>query len=393
MGLLAFADHGINAYVGTAAWLEAHKQNDFSYRPAHDATAAGRFGSLTASVILQVLLPLCIIALGFAAFSGERESGTWRHLLSLGLERRVFAIGKAVGLSGALGLMLVLATAAGVALLISVGPVGADSPTSARGVLLLCAYLAYLGTWTLLTLAVSAAAPSSRASLLILLAGWMVAILMPRLTSDAARWMYPTPSTLEFNARIAADMRNGIDGHNPEDKRAAELRAQLLKQYNVIREEDLPVNFLGISLQAGEDYGNQVFDKHYGALWQSFALQNRLHLAGSAFSPLPAIREVSMGLSGSDWEHYRHFAQAAETYRRVLVKTMNDELAYRSISRSYEADVRDSETWASVPDFAYRSPGLGGILEQQRAAWIILTLWLGAAACAALWATGRLRAD
>ena len=93
--------------MGVAVWLEAHKQNDFRYRPAQDATAVARFGELSAAAVLQLLVPLLIILLGFSAFAGERDLGTLRQLLSLGVRPRDLAAGKALGVASALGLLLV----------------------------------------------------------------------------------------------------------------------------------------------------------------------------------------------------------------------------------------------------------------------------------------------
>jgi len=66
---LAFIDRGIESFTGSAVWLEAHKQNEFRYRPAQDQTALARFGELTAATVLQILLPLLIILLTFTAFA------------------------------------------------------------------------------------------------------------------------------------------------------------------------------------------------------------------------------------------------------------------------------------------------------------------------------------
>lgn len=44
---LAVFDRGVEAYLGVAVYLEAHKQNPTRYRPAADATAAAHFGELT----------------------------------------------------------------------------------------------------------------------------------------------------------------------------------------------------------------------------------------------------------------------------------------------------------------------------------------------------------
>ena len=70
---LAVVDPGVQAYLGSAVYLEAHKQNEPLYRPAQDGTALQRFGDLSPALVGQALLPLLVILLGFAAFAGERE--------------------------------------------------------------------------------------------------------------------------------------------------------------------------------------------------------------------------------------------------------------------------------------------------------------------------------
>ena len=115
---LAYVDRGLDAYLGTTVWLEAHWQNPFELRPAEDRTALQRFGDLTAALVLQLLIPLFIVLLAFPTFAGERESGTLRLLLSAGAEPRQLALGKAMGLAGALFVVLVPAALLGGLLLV-----------------------------------------------------------------------------------------------------------------------------------------------------------------------------------------------------------------------------------------------------------------------------------
>ncbi|RYG67721.1 hypothetical protein EON80_13020, partial [bacterium] len=115
--LLSFVEPGIHPYTGVAVWLEAHKQNDFQGRPARDATSVGRFGTLSASFVMQVLIPLLIVLLAFGTFAAERESGTMRQVLSLGVSKTTWALGKMLGLALALAVLLVPATIIGVAVL------------------------------------------------------------------------------------------------------------------------------------------------------------------------------------------------------------------------------------------------------------------------------------
>ncbi len=105
--VLSFVDQGVDPYTGVAVWLEAHKQNDFKYRPVQDANALARFGDLTAAAVLQILVPLLIVLLAFSAFAGEREQGTLRQLLAIGIPRQSLVAGKAAGLAAAMSLVLI----------------------------------------------------------------------------------------------------------------------------------------------------------------------------------------------------------------------------------------------------------------------------------------------
>jgi ABC-2 type transport system permease protein len=388
--VLALFDQGIDPYVGTAVWLEAHKQNHFGYKPSADSTLAERFGQLTAAMVLQALLPLVLIALAFSSFAGEQEQGTMRQLLSLGIPRGTLAAGKAAGVAAALGLLAVPAAIAGGLSLAALGssPAGSAMP---RVLLLAAAYSAYLLTFVLLALAISAMFRSSRPALLVLLALWTLNLLAPRLASDTARRLYPTPSSLQFSSQVAADMRLGIDGHNPEGRRADELKQRTLAKFGVNRIEDLPVNFSGIALQEGEEYGYKVFDRRYAELWGAFERQNAVHLAGAVISPLLAMRAFSMGLAGTDWSHHRHFAEAAESYRRMMVNRMNHELIAHGLNPDYSKNARGRELWEQIPDFSYSPPSLSWVLTRQTSSLVLLMGWLGASCLAVVGAIGRLR--
>jgi ABC-2 type transport system permease protein len=103
---LSLMDTGLDPYTGISVWLEAHYQNPSRYRPAEDTTAVQRFGELTAATVLQLLLPLLIVLLSFNAFAGEREMGTLRQLLSLGVSKKTLVFGKAPGITSALVLFV-----------------------------------------------------------------------------------------------------------------------------------------------------------------------------------------------------------------------------------------------------------------------------------------------
>ncbi len=66
-------------------------------------------------------------------------------------------------------------------------------------------------------------------------------------------------------------------------------RGQLLKQYSVASVDALPIAFSGVSLQEGEEHTNEVFDKHFGALFDQYARQNRADQWSALAAPSLAV--------------------------------------------------------------------------------------------------------
>ncbi len=388
---LAFVDRGVEAYTGVAVWLEAHKQNDFRYRSAADQTALARFGELTAATVLQILLPLLIILLAFNAFAGERESGTLRQVLSLGVSAKNLAFGKVLGLTGVLALLLVPAVLIGAVALMLNGDEAGEPFNAARFALLVIGYLLYLSVFVFVSLAVSARASSSRFALLVLLGFWITScLIVPRAATDIARRIYPTASALEFAAQMENDIKNGTDGHNPSDKRLADLKNEAMQQYGVSRLEDLPVNFDGIALQAGEDFGNQVFDEHYGNLWNQFERQDKVRQLAAVLAPQLAASSLSRGLAGTDFAQHRDFAIAAENHRRLLIRTINED-TMKNARYGDTKYVASANLWEKVPEFQYAAPETAAILKKQSGGILVLFGWFVVSILLMIWATARMR--
>lgn len=378
---LSMIDTGIDPYVGVAAWLEAHKQNEFRYRPAQDRTSIQRFGELTAAEILQSLLPLFVILLAFPALAGEREAGTLRQVLSLGVRRRDLLAGKALGITVAMLLVLVPATILGVAALALTADGGLLAGSFSRSALLVGAYLAYFHVFIALSLAASAWLPSSRLALVALLAFWMVnALVAPRLASDVAGAVHPLPSAIEFRAAMDEDLADtrGVE------KQVAEERARLLREHNAEDINAVPIGFSGISLQLGEEHANHVFDRHYGQLFDVYDRQNALVRRAGFAAPLLPMRSISMGLAGTDLDHHRTFVTAAEAYRRDMQRLLNVDIAEHQ--RPGQVYLAGADLWSRVPDFSYVTPSTGWVLARQAgsltllAGWALLALALALAA-------------
>lgn len=379
----AFLDPGVEPYTGIAVWLEAHKQNEMIFRPSEDATVAQRFGDLTVALVLQIVLPLVIIMLGFSAFAGERERGTLRQLLSVGLRTQDLVTGKILGSAAALALIAAPAVMLAAAALALIGPAGGEL----RFMLLAVAYLLYLGMFLFLTLAVSARSSSSRLALVVLLAFWAVnCLLAPRVMSDYAAEIHPLPEFVAFKARLQAALHDPAGPSIMMKNRTAEL----LQKYGVTREQDLPVNLAGLSLQVGEDYGYEVFGKFDNELYEPMEAQVRLLQRAAVLFPQLGIQAISMGFAGTDLAQHRDFARAAEDHRRAELKIINDDILEHPV-KGGDVHLGDRELWAKVPAFQYQPPAIGWVLSNHALTFVFLVVWFGLAAFFAWTGAGKLR--
>jgi ABC-2 type transport system permease protein len=387
--LLGAADPGIDPYVGRAVHLEAHRQRLFRYRPAEDAHSSRRFGELTAAAILQKLIPLFVILLSYAAFVGEREGGTLRQLLSLGVRPHQVAWGKTLGLTLPLSMLLIPAAVAGAIALLFHSPIGPAVALTPRFILMTGVYLLYFAIFVGITLVVSAVASSSRQALAVLLGIWFVACVMfPPMVTDFAQRVYPAPGALDFGAAL----REGKLTLPVWYEQLGSVERRLLKQYGVSRTEELPVDAQGMAMVEEEDDFNRVQDRLFGDLYQAYRSQNRLAQFATMLNPALAVQSLSMGLAGTDLEQHLDFALAAERYRQKMVQLMNRDIAVNGLeknrtpvafpgllAKSYQPG---RELWETVPPFTYTFFNSGRVLSNYRISLVFLVLWtLVVAAC------------
>ena len=171
------------------------------------------------------------------------------------------------------------------------------------------------------------------------------------------------------------DRSKGLDGHNPSDKRTEELETKILAQYKVDSLSQLPINFDGLLMQADEDYGNQVWDKHFGRNYSILQKQKQLYQLSGVFNPFASLQNISMGYSGSDMLHHHDFLRQAEDYRRYLIKTLNDKHTYggsKTGDWNWEAG---KDFYLSIKDFDYEMPLTNTISGRYLIDLVFLFLW------------------
>lgn len=391
-GPLALADPGVDAYVGNAVYLEAHKQNEAQFRTARDTTLTARMGHLTLAFVLQTVLPLMAILLGFAAFSGEREEGTLAQLVSLGVRPVHLLLGKALAGAGVLLGLLTLASAGLAAGLTLFGarPLAHLDGDGARLAGMVLGYALYLIGFLALALAVSAWARSTRTALVGLLVFWLLnSFVVPRWVTDMVRYTDPLPTALAFREAINADKKQ-LFGHDVNHPGFIAFRERILRQYKVKRTDDLPVSFRGLSLREDDEAGYRIFDRHFGRLQSQVERQDaRRSLPGFLF-PMLALQPVSMAMAGTDNRHQHDFVRAAEQHRRLIQTATSQDL----IDHAGNGDnnyVAPESTWERIPAFDYQRPSAGWAWRGQWPNLAALTVWCAACCLMAWCAVRRLR--
>lgn len=381
---LALFDPGYNDYTGTLQYLEAHKENQSSFRPAADATALQRFGNLSGAMVLQLLVPLLIILLCFGMVTGEREDGTLRQLASVGVPFSRLIGGKALGVTLALAIVIIPAMLVG-GLLASL-LAGPDDPHvmvdfGAKLFTMGAAYVAFFAIFVCIALAVSIRSRSSAAALTTLVAFWIVAgLLLPRLAADVSKIAHPAPTAFQVAAEVEKGRDAGPHAHEPNHPNHIAFKEKVLKQYGVSRIEDLPVSFVGLALKADEELGFQVFDRTYGRVRQIYATQDRVHELFSIISPFVAIKSLSSALAGTDVDYANDFSAAGEAHRRNMILILNDDLIRNTAGQAqYDAEWgyrANQDLWSRVPAFDFDPPGIATILGRNVIAMLVLAGWL-----------------
>lgn len=368
---LAALDPGIDPYVGSTIWLQAHRQSEMKFRPAQDATGVQRFGNLSPAWVLQVLGPLLVIVLGFNAFAGERELGTLRQTLSLGVPPGVLLWGKGLALLASIALLLGVPSGIAAGVVLAGAAPGERLDAAVRLTWLAGAYLLYLGAIVALVLAVSARARTSRSAIVTLLTIWIVGVMLaPRVVSDVSRKVYPSPTRTTFNADL-----DGEIGANAE--RVWFETFGVKTQWG----PDLPLSKWGQALRVDDQAGYGVMDRHFNALWDTYALQQRAQEWSGLIFPTLALRAFSMAVAGTDFVHHRRFATAAEAHRRVMQDTMSEDLVEHAdpLGDQHFSYRAGRELWRRVPEFTYAAPPVSRAVREGIRGLAILGVFFAAA--------------
>jgi ABC-2 type transport system permease protein len=371
---LSFFDFGVDSFAGASVFLEAHRQNTANFSEANHSGGMLRFGELSPALVLQLLVPLAIFFLGFAALTGEREHGTLPMLLAQGVTWRALIAGKTLGVAA----MAFIITAPGaLMLLVWRGLAGSEFSRDMlwRALGLIAGYSLYLLICATFSVLVSAWQQTSRGALTSLILCWIVfCVVLPRGAQTLGAALAPAPAKAQFDAALELAVSREGDSHNPDDPHFATLRAETLKKHNVTAVKDLPFNYGAFVMRESEMISSEIFRTHYGELLDTFRRQNRFSEGAAVINPFLAIRSLSMALAGSDLAHYAEFQWQAERFRYEMVQKLN-QMHMEKIKFENDRTQRISQThWEEFPAFQFRAPTVAWALRQH---WLAIASLLG----------------
>ncbi|MEM8960241.1 MAG: DUF3526 domain-containing protein [Acidobacteriota bacterium] len=372
-GPLARLDSGVQATMGRVLRIEGHRRGIPLSTATSEAGPLARFGRFDPAFLLQHVVPLILILVG----AGLASDGRQRWMLAHGVSGRTLVLGRVAFLASLAVILLAIVVLTTV--IASHEPLADAEVPRLLG--LIATYLVFLLIIAMLIVAVSSLAPSSTAATFVLIGMWIIGTtILPRATATLASTVAPLPSRDAFETEMREARSAEIDGHNPEDQRLAEMEAQLMEEYGVTTREELPVNFDGIAMQVDEEVGNAVWDEHFGRLEDRLHAQGNVARGVSLLNPFQSVGAVSMTFAGTDLAHDLAFQDAAEDYRRVLVKALNDEHAYGGSKTGDWSFKTDAAFYEGLEPFEYPVTPIGSAMRSRTVEIFGLLLWATLAA-------------
>jgi ABC-2 type transport system permease protein len=206
----------LDDYLGNVIFLEAHKQNTANLSEAGSSGTLLRFGAFSSAFILQSIVPLIILFLGFGLLVQERENATLKIISVQGASGRDIIWGKILGLwLFSLCFLIPVIPVVFVAAWMSETTDSAD--ILMRLSLLLPAYMVYYFFISALTVIVSANSKIHLQPSSVLSDSGFFSLLFYLKEFSLQQNLYPAPSRIAFETHLEKDILKSGDSHNPED--------------------------------------------------------------------------------------------------------------------------------------------------------------------------------
>lgn len=377
---LSVIDPGIDAYTGTSIFLEGHKQNSEMFAEQGKSSGLTRISQLTPAFVMQILVPLMLILIGYSVISRERESGTLTFILVQGTSLNTFMSGKFIALLGSSLLVLTPLTIGSLFTL-------ANGETFAVVASFIAAHTLYILIWCLLIVLVSTLSKKNTNSFAILMTFWLVfCLVIPRISASTASSLVESPSKLEADFEVIEHIRKIGDGHNVSKAELDKLKINLMAKYGVDSVEALPVNLRGIVAKTSEERLTKVLNQFAEKRMSEELAQAKIARQFGWLTPVLSLRTASMALAGTNLETHHRFLREAENLRFDFVQGLNtlhvEKLSYVDDVNKYKDEeaakkaLVDADNWQLLKSFNFTPDSPSTRLANALSPFFQLSVWL-----------------
>ncbi|SED40070.1 ABC-2 type transport system permease protein [Tenacibaculum sp. MAR_2010_89] len=377
---LSIFDSGLESFTGNSIFLESHRQNTANFSEASLSTGLVRFGDLNITMLLQLILPLIIFFLGYAAITSEKENGTIKIIYIQGAGIKEILLGKSLGLFLVSSLFFLpsLFSLWGISFIENET---INSAITTRSLLITVSYILFYMILCCVTVVFSGKSQNSNKALLSLLSVWLLFfIIVPKMAQVVGNSIYPNLSKIEFKAAIEEEVSKIGDSHDPDDPYFNSLRDSVLKVHKVTNIKDLPFNYSGFVMSKGEEQSSTIYNNQHKKLINTYKKQNSISNGLVLLNPYLAIKNLSMSFSGTDFDTYVNFLSQTEKYRYKQSQYMNELqmkfISNKATSSEGKINVIDRSYWKSAPKFSYEYMPIQKIIKNQLLAISTLIFWL-----------------
>lgn len=378
---LSAFDFGVDSYVGNSVFLEAHRQNTMNMSDASFSNGLLRFGEMSMGLIFQLIIPLFIVFIGFGTISNLKQNGVLKLILIQNTTYREVILGKTLGLFSVVVFYFLPILCLG--LWFSSFISNDEEGVFVRSLLLVLLYSFYFLLVCFGVVLVSAFSKTAKSSLLSLLLIWFLMVfVLPKASQTLGASIYEAPNKNEFDISIHHQIKKEGDSHNPDDPHFKELKNKILQKYKVKSIEELPINYGGLIFAEGEKITTRIFNEKYEELIKIYQNQNKISEYLGFVNPYLAVRNMSMGFSGSSFSDAVSFQRQTEKYRyertQYLNKLQQNEIKYHKETQKERSQKIDNNLLKQMPPFVYQHFSLSQIIREQALGfWALAFSFLG----------------
>ena len=336
--------------------------------------------------VISTLFSFIAIAFTYDAFSGERQAGTLRLILSQSVSRHAVFLGKYVGALISLGMPLVAGLFVSLLIVLCSGVTAISTGQWWGIVMIVILSVLYLSLFALLGLLASSRTAHPATGIVMLLCVWVVLVLLvPSLGRILSDTYYRAPSLTEFRRRVVeskervfVDMRAGKYGANA---------------FEADPNRDHPSNNPPAAARFWNAFVKSV-DRVHEDQHRRMLLQARAGRRIARVSPVMIYQRAAEALAGTGVERharlYRQIGDYQERLKTFILDTDAEDpnslhllFPFRYAVQSWEAISKRPVDFNAVPKFQERdlSPGAALRLVIGDMGWLaVLNLLLFATA-------------